>query len=987
LLGTSGSSNNHNGGGFDSSNPSTTTSTNPVLVEKLSSLHKELPNPLLSRAPLTGEQRIRYETELESLLLTGKRDAALSLSLEKQDWPTAMMLAGTIGQDRYQEVMRIYASTCFSIAHPLYLSTMLFSGQAAKTLLTAATKSGPKFITTTTSASSAPASASKMNEEMSVFKNWKLSLAAIIANKTTTHTTHTTTTLGQHHAQAHTHHSAWEYPVQLLGYRLQSDFKNIFAAHFAYLCAGLLPADPRETAAGTPPTTGMIPNTESLGEQDLLSVRDFPLIGSSATWKGGRLMADCLSLTSLRMSEIMELALEKCLMSSSAHHHTAEAEKSSSSSSSGLFGFFSSSSKNKETESGSNTANKTATATNPPRSGDGSHNPQTTTHPSHAHSLHHTSVLLQEKLLRYRMLLCPFKVRLAMQLADLGLTAQANTYIHQALALIKEVHSLGKHAFLFIEGVLLLILFFLSEDPKSKKPKPNILPFAKKFLEAVDEIADRLGIKSLGTPLETVVGPSAIGSAGYSHGAAPPKAGSASGGGWGLSSVLSSQSLKDFIDGPQQQAQQQQHGPPAAPGVSAHPMMGGAPGAQDMYPAHQSQQQQQQQQQQNRPKPHPSRYHVPASFAQPAAPAAPAPAPASAPVPVPVQSSPTHKNMPPTNNASRPMSTPVVSSSGLPPMPFKVPPQQQQQQQQSTGFPPQPPGMAHQQQPPQQQQYPPQQHSHNPNNLMVDVDLGAGDDFQQNQQYQQQQQQQYPPYQQQQQQAQPPHQQQQQQQRPNLNQQQPAVQRWNPASAAAAPNPNMGPGPTSGGPNAYPNNNNNNNNMSNPSPKVAAAPWSMNPAMNPQQQQQQMQQSQNQQQQQQQQSNQFQQSTQQQPQQMQQQQQQAPTSQEGSSRGAVNQASPSNAAKTAAAANNNNNSSNLNAPTSGLLGSLRKGMIGWLYPDAKDASSNIGTSLEAFYDEKLGRWVFPGEVSALLLFIFYLILFLFLSFFSFFSLG
>jgi hypothetical protein len=436
LLGTSGSSNN-NGGGFDSSN-APTSSTNPVLVEKLSSLHKELPNPLLSRAPLTGEQRIRYETELESLLLTGKRDAALSLSLEKQDWPTAMMLAGTIGQDRYQEVMRIYASTCFSIAHPLYLSTMLFSGQAAKTLLTAATKSGPKFITTTTSANSAPASASKMNEEMSVFKNWKLSLAAIIANKTTTHTTHTTTTLGQHHAQAHTHHSAWEYPVQLLGYRLQSDFKNILAAHFAYLCAGLLPADPRETAAGTPPTTGMIPNTESLAEQDLLSVRDFPLIGSSATWKGGRLMADCLSLTSLRMSEIMELALEKCLISSSAHH-TTEAEKSSSSSS-GLFGFFSSSSKNKETDS-SNTANKTA-ATNPPRSGDGSH-PQTT-HPSHAHSLHHTSVLLQEKLLRYRMLLCPFKVRLAMQLADLGLTAQANTYIHQALALIKEVHSLGK---------------------------------------------------------------------------------------------------------------------------------------------------------------------------------------------------------------------------------------------------------------------------------------------------------------------------------------------------------------------------------------------------------------------------------------------------------------------------------------------------------------------------------------------------------------
>ena len=31
------------------------------------------------------------------------------------------------------------------------------------------------------------------------------------------------------------------------------------------------------------------------------------------------------------------------------------------------------------------------------------------------------------------------------------------------------------------------------------------------------------------------------------------------------------------------------------------------------------------------------------------------------------------------------------------------------------------------------------------------------------------------------------------------------------------------------------------------------------------------------------------------------------------------------------------------------------------YPEAKDANKNIGKKLDAYYDEDLKKWIFPGE--------------------------
>lgn len=45
----------------------------------------------------------------------------------------------------------------------------------------------------------------------------------------------------------------------------------------------------------------------------------------------------------------------------------------------------------------------------------------------------------------------------------------------------------------------------------------------------------------------------------------------------------------------------------------------------------------------------------------------------------------------------------------------------------------------------------------------------------------------------------------------------------------------------------------------------------------------------------------------------------------------------------------------------GIVKNIRKGLLNWFYPDAHDASENIGKSLEAYFDKQTGKWVFPGE--------------------------
>ena len=48
----------------------------------------------------------------------------------------------------------------------------------------------------------------------------------------------------------------------------------------------------------------------------------------------------------------------------------------------------------------------------------------------------------------------------------------------------------------------------------------------------------------------------------------------------------------------------------------------------------------------------------------------------------------------------------------------------------------------------------------------------------------------------------------------------------------------------------------------------------------------------------------------------------------------------------------------------GIMGHVKKGLLKWLYPDAHDATENLGDENKAYFDKNLNRWVFPGQVSA-----------------------
>lgn len=51
---------------------------------------------------------------------------------------------------------------------------------------------------------------------------------------------------------------------------------------------------------------------------------------------------------------------------------------------------------------------------------------------------------------------------------------------------------------------------------------------------------------------------------------------------------------------------------------------------------------------------------------------------------------------------------------------------------------------------------------------------------------------------------------------------------------------------------------------------------------------------------------------------------------------------------------------------SGFMGYLKKSIISFVSPNAHIADDNVGGKLEAYYDEKLKRWIFPGEVNFLI---------------------
>jgi hypothetical protein len=436
--------------------------------------------------------RVQYLTQIEVYLLAGQREAAYELAMQQEDWSLAMMFACVLGPEKYQEVMKVYAQKNFAPTSPLHLVSMLYSNQAQKTIALHGSSAG-KFLHNpqqfqNPNAIGAPSTSTA--ESSNVLSEWKMVVSILLSNKT----------------------HDWEQLMNTLALRLQSESKDIFAAHFVYLCGNNNLSFPKKKA----PKNAEKPmnNTESREDE---AAKDFTLLGCESSFGGSRIMADVISISALRMSEIFERSLSLTPISTSPE----EKEKQSASAKGGLFGWFQSNNKTQSTASA---------------------------------AASETTKVVDEKMVKLAAVLCPYKVRFAMTLADMGLVKEASSYIRSALQLVQEVGIAG------------------AEDSSGTKKK-TVPPFNKKFVVALEEFADRLGVRPLhsfdgSVSVGTNYGAPPIGVA-PSNNATPNAQNKPTGSSfWDISKVISSSTLKEFVDGPQASTQP----PPSAAAAPTGPV-------------------------------------------------------------------------------------------------------------------------------------------------------------------------------------------------------------------------------------------------------------------------------------------------------------------------------------------------------------------------------------------------------------------------------
>ncbi len=365
---------------------------------------------------------------IEGLLLTGKREEAIELAICNNDWSLALLIGSAMGTTRYQQLVRQYADHSFPKHSPVHLMSMLFSNQGTNTI---SNTGNTEFQAATTTPVSALLSA------------WRRNLAAILANKV----------------------GDWDQSLQALGDRLLSDSSDIMAAHFAYIASGCLSS------------------TRS----------KYNLVGCDTQRRlNHRYIADCVSVSSLRMTEILEWAICKGLS-----ENRSSTSASSGSSGGGLLGGIASlfGSKDKSLSE--------AGATSTPRT-----DPNVNT----------SEYFSAQQFLRMRQSLCPYKLRFAQTLADLGYVREAAAYALDVKAVVEICGAQGAPPSTKQRGV--------SFDNSEQLEK-----FPKKFVDALNIFIERLKCDS--------------------SSAATAASSSSSNSIWGnVLNVLSNDNLKQLVENP-----------------------------------------------------------------------------------------------------------------------------------------------------------------------------------------------------------------------------------------------------------------------------------------------------------------------------------------------------------------------------------------------------------------------------------------------------
>ena len=129
------------------------------------------------KTSLSDEEKDAVTSQLEDMLLHGRREEALRLAVQKEMYPLALLIGSICGKDEFQYVTRCYADSNLSSASLLHFVSMLYSNQARNALR----HGGMQLLKVL------PGSSSNSNQteigHSAIVRGWSKNLAAIIANK------------------------------------------------------------------------------------------------------------------------------------------------------------------------------------------------------------------------------------------------------------------------------------------------------------------------------------------------------------------------------------------------------------------------------------------------------------------------------------------------------------------------------------------------------------------------------------------------------------------------------------------------------------------------------------------------------------------------------------------------------------------------------------------------------------------------------------
>jgi hypothetical protein len=401
---------------------------------------------------------------IENLLTLGQREEAIDIAIQKKLWPLAFLISSISGAQVYQRTVQQYVNSTIIGGTPLHILSLIYSNQVS--LL------------------KSPIAQSASNS-LSMHSAWRRILAGWLTNK------------------GHD----WEQVGRILGDRIHQDEHDVMACDIFYICAKCLPSLP------LPRSNFHDPKVSQRGKYNLLG--SLPLHEYCS-------LIDPYALSSLRMTEIFEYALNLGAVQKDSSASNASA---STGTLSGWFGF-----------GGGSSATVAATAA-------------TTTADAPQYDYISTEQLTQMKAT-----LCFSKIRFAFLLADLGYYALAMKYA----VYVKEVAVMLETRAAAPTVKTTALQRSTSNNQQQQQSSSShhhegIRPFKKKFVQDVDDFIDRLHV------LEGKVKSSS------SFDASSQQSSSADSSKWGISSfvnVLSSSTLKELVDG--SHAPDVQHGSSAS---------------------------------------------------------------------------------------------------------------------------------------------------------------------------------------------------------------------------------------------------------------------------------------------------------------------------------------------------------------------------------------------------------------------------------------